>query len=56
MAYISAIDKESVNFNLPNSRNMINHLKFTTGIRSMTINNSGDGTAIVSIAVEEWGN
>lgn len=54
--YISALDNENTNFNLPNSRNMINHLKFTTGVRSITITNSGEGTAVISIGVEEWGN
>lgn len=53
---ISKVNDENTLFYLPNSRSYFSHFNFTTGVNKITIFNSGDGNAICSILVEEWGN
>ena len=54
--YISKADSEDVLFYLPNSRSYCSHFNFTTGVTNLTIYNSGEGNANISIIVEKFGN
>lgn len=54
--YISKINEENVLFYLPNSRSYISHFNLTTGINKLTIFNSGESNANISVIVEKWGN